>query len=601
MFSLVVALATLAVASPTPYNARPYTKVAKRQTSYGSGSSLQVDLGYSVYQGFSNATAGIDNYYGIRFAAPPTGDLRFQAPQAPGENRSAVIPATEYAAQCLQSASSGTNPPMVRTQVNASEDCLFLNVQTPSNATGSLPVLVWIHGGGYGQGNGRQDMTPIMTTNGNNFIGVSIQYRLGAFGFVSSDEVFRKGAVNAGILDQHLALQWVQQYIHLFNGDPTRVTIAGESAGAGSVMLQDMAYGGSLGTQLFENSIVASPYLPMQYGYKDWEPSQAYYAFAIAAGCPPTTGYGAANSTPIFECLVSKDIETVTNASDLVSQSASYGTWAFLPVTDGVFIQDLPSRQLGRGQVNGLRIMSGNNANEGVAFTPQTIDTEDDLVAYLRQTFPLFSENDIAKILFYYPSTNASVNPDAVTFATSGDMGPTALNQSSVGTGQQQRADNIYAETTFVCPSYWLAEAYGSSGGEGYKYQFSIAPAFHGEDVAGYFSYPGTTFDVDFTTAFQKIWGNYITTGNPSISNLVANGISTDSMAINGASSWPPYSIAEPYQLDLNTTCPSVSASGVCGQGNATNTLRLVDAYTWEGGRGMRCDFWKSVGDIVPE
>jgi len=265
------------------------------------------------------------------------------------------------------------------------------------------------------------------------------------------------------------------------------VTIAGESAGAGSVMLQDMAYGGSLGTQLFENSIVASPYLPTQYDYNDWVPSQAYYSFATYAGCAPTTGAGANNTTPIFECLVGKDVETITNASATVSQLTFYGTWAFLPVTDGVFVQDLPSRQLGRGQVNGLRILSGNNANEGVGFTPQDIKTEDELVAYIRRTFPLFSENDVSKVLLYYPSTNASVDPNAPTFATSGDSGPTALNQSSVGTGQQQRADNIYAETTFVCPSYWLAEAYGSrkNGGEGYKYQFSIPPAYHGADVAG--------------------------------------------------------------------------------------------------------------------
>ncbi|KAK3676233.1 hypothetical protein LTR78_003983 [Recurvomyces mirabilis] len=564
MLKILIGLAAVAAATPTAYNARPYSQVAKRQASYGSSSSkLTVDLGYSVYEGFTNTSAGLDNYYGyaildcrvdkrhsIRFASAPTGNLRFQAPIAPELNRSATITATQYGAICAQSPSSGAAGFRPQSQVNASEDCLFL----------------------------------------------------GALGFVSSDEVFRKGAVNAGILDQHLALQWVQQYIHLFNGDPAKVTISGESAGAGSVMLQDMAYGGSLGTQLFQNSVVASPYLPMQYGYKDWEPSQAYYAFATAAGCAPTTAYGANHTTPIFECLVSKDSATVINASATVSQLVSYGTWAFLPVTDGVFIQDLPSRQLGRGQVNGLRILSGNNANEGVGFTPQTIKTEDDLVAYLRGLLPLFSDNDIAKVLLYYPSTNASVSSSNPTFATTGDSGPTALNQSSVGTGQQQRADNIYAETTFVCPSYWLAEAYGSSksGGEAWKYQFSIPPAYHGGDVSGYFNYPGQTYDVDFTTAFQKIWGNFITSDNPSISNAIANGITTSNVSINSASDWPPYAIYSPYQLDLNTTCPGI-VNGICGGANATNTIRLANAYTWEGGRGMRCDFWKSVGEIVPE
>lgn len=79
------------------------------------------------------------------------------------------------------------------------EDCLFLSVYTPSNAS-DLPVLVWIHGGGYGLGDGRQDLSALINGNNRGFIGVSIQYRLGAFGFLSSDEVFRNGVVNAGLL-----------------------------------------------------------------------------------------------------------------------------------------------------------------------------------------------------------------------------------------------------------------------------------------------------------------------------------------------------------------------------------------------------------------
>ncbi|KAK1063321.1 hypothetical protein LTR74_009609 [Friedmanniomyces endolithicus] len=595
-------LVAFAVASPTSYNARPYAHAVKRQSSYDS-STLKVDLGYSVYEGYNNATAKLDVFKGIRFAEPPIGSLRWQAPRAPQQNRSSTIPATAYAPTCPQSGDSAYGTVQPANQSLASEDCLFLNIWTPSNATGPLPVFVWIHGGGYGAGSGRQDLTAFINTNDNAFVGVSIQYRLGAFGFLSSDEVYRKGVVNAGLLDQHLALQWVQQYIHQFNGDPTQVTISGESAGGGSVMLQDMAYGGSLGTQLFINSIAASPYLPMQYGYKDWVPSQSYYAFATQVGCAPSTPYLKNGSTPIFECLMSKDSATLINASATVSEEGSYGTWAFLPVTDGIIVQDLPSRQLGRGKVNGLNMLVGNNAAEALFFTPQVITTEDELVAYLRVTFPLFSNNDIAKILFYYPSSNASVPAKPLLFATEGDTGPTALNESSVGSGQQQRSDNIDAETTFVCPAYWMAEAYSNNraGGQGYKYQFSIPPATHGADVAGYFDYPGQYYSVDFTTAFQKIWGNFVTGSNPSISNAVANGLSRGNVSVNAASAWPPYSIYAPEQLDLNTTCPVQTATGSCAGPSAVNDFRLVNAYTWEGGRGTRCDFWKSMGDLVPE
>ena len=92
-----------------------------------------------------------------------------------------------------------------------------------------------------------------MNTNNNGFISVIIQYRLGAFGFLSSEDVKKNGKVNAGLLDQNLALQWVRDNIKKFGGDPNKVTLAGESAGAGSVMLQAMAYGGRQNVTLFNN------------------------------------------------------------------------------------------------------------------------------------------------------------------------------------------------------------------------------------------------------------------------------------------------------------------------------------------------------------
>ena len=182
--------------------------------------------------------------------------------------------------------------------------------------------------------------------------------QLGAFGFLSSDEVYRFGTVNAGLLDQNFALQWVQAHIDKFGGDPSRVTISGESAGGGSVMLQDMAYGGTQGTRLFTQTIAASPYLPEQPGYADFLPSQAYYAFAYKAGCFNGTPFLNQSQT-IIQCLREKDTFILQQASAIVSGTGRYGQWGFIPVTDGEFIQDLPSRQLQQGKLNGLRILSG--------------------------------------------------------------------------------------------------------------------------------------------------------------------------------------------------------------------------------------------------
>ncbi|KAF2032351.1 alpha/beta-hydrolase [Setomelanomma holmii] len=484
-----------------------------------------------------------------------------------------------------------------------SEDCLFLNVQSPANAS-NLPVLVWIHGGGYGAGSGRQDFSDLLNTNGKNFVVVSIQYRLGPFGFLASDELYRNGVVNAGLLDQVFALQWVQTYVREFGGDPSAVTISGESAGGGSVMLMDMAYGGSLGDSLFQNSIAASPYLPKQYGYKDWVPSQAYYAFATKAGCI-IGEYGNATQT-LFACLRSKDTATLQNASVAVTAGGTFGTWAFLPVTDGVLVQSAPSSQLLEKRINGRSLLVGNNANEGPSFTPQTITSESALLSWLHDTLPEFTNDDLAKILIYYPIPDAT---DGTTFATNGVSGPSALDQSSIATGQQQRANNIYAELTFVCPSYWMAEAYSGNDRTSYKYQFSALPGTHGADVAAYFGPLGQvpSLSTDYQRAFMKIWGNYVTSSNPSILNdFAADSSSNSTASTNAASTWPVFSNSAPYQLNLNqtggtlvngsATTPSTFLTGPSLQNNFT----LANAYTWEAGRGARCDFWRSMAPVIP-
>jgi carboxylesterase type B len=118
----------------------------------------------------------------------------------------------------------------------------------------SLSLTFLIDGGGYNLfAAAGLDPTEFMTTNNNAFVSVILQYRLGAFGFLPGDDVKAGGALNAGLLDMEFALQWVQKYISKFGGDPKRVTIAGESAGAGAVMYQAMAYGGKKNTSLFQN------------------------------------------------------------------------------------------------------------------------------------------------------------------------------------------------------------------------------------------------------------------------------------------------------------------------------------------------------------
>ncbi|KAF2830465.1 alpha/beta-hydrolase [Ophiobolus disseminans] len=543
---------------------------------------LTVDLGYVSYKGYQDAATSLSVWKGIRYAAPPVNSLRWKEPRRPEKTRT-IYNATAFGPNCPQAYPAVPNAPFVP----GNEDCLFLNVYAPSDAE-DLPVLVWIHGGGYGFGDGTQDMSEIIAANKNGFVAVTIQYRLGAFGFLSSSEVESKGVVNAGILDMAFALDWVDDHIEKFGGDCSKVTIAGESAGAGAVMLLSIAENGGLGTSLFRNSIAASPYLPAQYDYDAAIPTQRYRDFASQAGC--------AGTPDVLACLRKKDSTTLQRANIAVTSAGVYGTWAFLPVTDSSFIKSRPSTALLQKRVNGKNILVGNNANEGALFVPPTIKTLDDLKAWLRLEFPTFTADDIQRVLDAYPSSGEAVNTLAPKFATNG-LGPaTAVNVSQVATGQQQRANNILAEATFVCPSYWLNGAYSGSSRSSYHYQYSVPFASHADDITGYFGPATPNQSASFALAFRQLWGNFIKTGNPSVSTDPA------------LSKFPAWGTGPGYKMvNLNTTGGTpYQATTQFGatviqfrEPGLQNDFDSADAYAWEGGRGKRCEFWASVAGKV--
>lgn len=370
-------------------------------------------------------------------------------------------------------------------------------------------------------------------------------------------------------------------------------------------------------------SIAASPYLPTQYNYNDFLPTQAYYAFAGAAGCPASFAYGNTTKT-IFECLQSQDSLILQQASHNISTSGTFGSWGFLPVTDGHFIRERPSEALLKRKINGLRLLTSNTAEEGPAYTPQTITSEEELIAWLLHTFPLLDREDANRILYYYPFLPLSDNT-TLTYPTAGDSGATAISTSQIASGHQQRANLILGETTFMCPSYWLATAFSSpsTGHHSYKYQYSIPTALHGYDLEAYFGPPRRNQGADFLRALQLSWGNFVRFGDPSIPSDVANG--ADSSAgpePHPLEHWPEFSPARPLMVDFNQTGGTpyeFTAVQVRNDGPLTvvgdrdknvtlhsepglrNDFRVVDAYAWEGGRGARCDFWRSIGSIVPE
>ncbi|KAG9084003.1 hypothetical protein FRC07_013770, partial [Ceratobasidium sp. 392] len=183
-----------------------------------SGPVVSTYAGLS-YQGLRNTTAGQDYFLGIRFAQPPVGPLRFKAPvpwAPPSKTR--TVNATRLGDSCEQAVEYSSN--------TISEDCLTLNIWKPTNVTKGLPVMVWIHGGGFYIGeSARYPGTFFLeraTKIGKPVIYVSINYRFGLYGFPPGQAAADAGALNLGLKDQRLALEWIQKNIKYFGGDPSK-------------------------------------------------------------------------------------------------------------------------------------------------------------------------------------------------------------------------------------------------------------------------------------------------------------------------------------------------------------------------------------------
>jgi len=208
---------------------------ALAQSSGQSATSPRVNTHNGIVEGTEQS--GLRSFKGIPYAAPPVGDLRWKEPQ-PAANWQGNRPATQFGARCMQGNIYGD---MVFRAAGTSEDCLYLNVWTPKDAKG-LPVLVYFYGGGFAAGDGSEPRYDGENMARKGIVALTVNYRLGIFGFYAHPELTKESphhaSGNYGLLDQTAALNWVQQNIAAFGGDPKKVTIAGESAGSISVSVQ---------------------------------------------------------------------------------------------------------------------------------------------------------------------------------------------------------------------------------------------------------------------------------------------------------------------------------------------------------------------------
>ncbi|KAK3335513.1 Alpha/Beta hydrolase protein [Cercophora scortea] len=407
LFTSLCLVSTLTAALPT------------KQNITSPGKAPVVDLNYTVYEGLSLAN-GVSAFLGMRYASPPVGDLRWRAPAKPSRT-STVQKATQFQPICL-----GINNPYPAG--GQDEDCLFVNVWAPTNATSQsqLPVWVFIQGGGYvSLTNANWNGAEVVQKSGHNIVMVNFNYRVGMWGFLASERVREDGDLNAGLLDQRMLLAWVKAHIASFGGDPNHVVIHGASAGAGSVAMHMVAYGGR-NDDLFVGAMAESVFFPAQPAVTDLE-----YQFDRVA---QQTGCDSVPRDNQLSCLRGKDVAAL-QAANHVQQfpgrpDPPLPLFYFTPCIDGDLLRDYPYKLFRDGRFVKVPVLFGTSANEGSVFAVNA-DTQADVSMFLRNNYPHLSANETDAVLAHYPLLPSLPN-HAPWYPT---------------------ASQAYGEATFICPN----------------------------------------------------------------------------------------------------------------------------------------------------
>lgn len=371
----------------------------------------------------------VENFGGIPFAEPPVGTNRLKAPVRLTSSFG-TIDATGAGPSCPQMFFSTDendlltsvlgyllNTPLFQTVTDQTEDCLTMRVQRPvgTKANAKLPVLLYIFGGGFELGSPQMyDGTGLLLNgiaSGKPVIFVTVNYRVGGFGFLPGKEILAAGAANLGLLDQRMGLEWVADNIAAFGGDPDKVTIWGESAGAISVFDQMALYDGDNtynGKPLFRGGIMDSgSVIPADFVDSD-KPQIVYDTVVEHANCS-----GAADT---LQCLREADYETFLNAANSVPGILSYTSVAlsYVPRPDGTTLTASPDILVASGKYAAVPMIIGDQEDEGTLFAlfQPNITTTDDLVDYLLTVFfKAATEADIQALVATYPDDLTQGSP----------------------------------------------------------------------------------------------------------------------------------------------------------------------------------------------
>ncbi|KAG6812180.1 hypothetical protein H0H92_004048 [Tricholoma furcatifolium] len=392
-----------------------------------TATDLTVKLDSATVTGKSSSSGNSVEFLGIPYAQPPVGDLRFRLPQEIPKY-SSDFDATAFGPSCPQQ--KFNKPGWITGELGKAldstifgvdfpdaEDCLTINVVKPATATSSsaLPVVVFMHGGAFQVGGSSWYPGSRVVNRASELhspvIYVSLNYRISGFGFLASKEVRDAGVGNLGLQDQRKALQWVQQYIGAFGGDPTKVTIWGESSGGMSVALHMITNDGN-NENLFRAAVMQSgSVIPVG----SIENAQKYYDTIV-------NGTNCADAEDTLDCLRTVPYTTLQEAINKVPgvmQCERLILWQsvnlpWLPRVDGVFLKEPPHYSVLKGKVANVPFIAGSTDDEGTIFSifSANLTTTSDVVTYITEQLLPGSQSSVAQLMTeYYSPLPASGSP----------------------------------------------------------------------------------------------------------------------------------------------------------------------------------------------
>jgi para-nitrobenzyl esterase len=344
--------------------------------------------------------SGIWAYLGIPYAAPPVGDLRWRPPAA-AKPWTGIREAKEFGPACPQvfMANKGVE--------NMSEDCLNLNVWTPAKSPDEkLPVMVFIHGGVFLRGANANPLYNGSSLARKGVVVVNLNYRLASLGFLSHPELDKESPNNTsgnyGLMDQQAALKWIQDNIDAFGGDPAKVTVFGESAGALSIICH---LASPQGKGLYQQAIVESaPSLAKGFlgslisTRADNERKGVEFAESLGYSGPGAIAQ-----------MRNRSVWDLVNATPRSAPTTFQGdkTIHFTPIVDGWFLPEAPEDVFQQGRENPVSLIAGDNADEGLSFISGLNITASEYEQYIRDYFG----SNASQVLAKYPASTSEDIP----------------------------------------------------------------------------------------------------------------------------------------------------------------------------------------------